>query len=158
MIHAKKWHQFVFGQLFFDPHFCYPHFFLPNFFWLQFFLGQNIFGSKFFFIHQNFDQIFCDFGLGIWDLGFGIHNSGFRIWGLGSVTWNSGFGIEDLGLKIWDLDSSWPTDPFDRFGVAQLSKIFSMIFKRFFDFLRSAFGHGRLGQPQSLEYICKIQN
>ena len=31
--------------------------------------------------------------------------------------WNSGSGI-------WDLDSSWPTDLFDQFGVAQLSKIF----------------------------------
>ena len=28
-----------------------------------------------------------------------------------------------------------------------------MIFERFFDFLRPAFGHGRLGHPQSLEYF-----
>ena len=42
----------------------------------------------------------------ILDLGFGIHNSGFRIGGLRSVTWNSGFGIQGLGLRIWDLDSS----------------------------------------------------
>jgi len=27
-----------------------------------------------------------------------------------------------------------------------------LIFERFFDFLRSAFGHGRLGHLQSLEY------
>ena len=53
---------------------------------------------------------------------------GFGIWGLGSVTWNSGFGIQDLGLRIWHLDSSWPTDPFDQLGVAQLSKIFLKLF------------------------------
>ena len=51
-------------------------------------------------------NIFVNFGLGIWELGFGIPNLGFRIWGLGSVTWNPVFGIEDLGLRIWDLDSS----------------------------------------------------
>ena len=27
-----------------------------------------------------------------------------------------------------------------------------LIFKQFFNFLRPAFGHGRLGYPQSLEY------
>ena len=32
-----------------------------------------------------------------------------------------------------------------------------MIFKRFFDFLRQAFGHGRLGHPQSLEYSVRCQ-
>ena len=31
-----------------------------------------------------------------------------------------------------------------------------LIFERFFDFLRPAFGHGRLGHPESLEYLNTI--
>ena len=92
--------------------FCYPNFFSanilfdPNFFW------SNFFFTKFFVILY---------------LESGTLDLEFRIWGLGSVTWNPVFGIVDLGLRIRDLDSSWPTDPFDQFGVAQLSKIFLQI-------------------------------
>ena len=58
--------------------------------------------------------MFWDLESGTWDLGIAIR-FGIRDLGLGS---------EDLGLGFWYLDSSWPTDLFDQFGVAQLSKIF----------------------------------
>ena len=136
----KDWPQKNFGQIFFWPNFFDPNFFWPKFFSAKFFFDPNYFGAKFFFNQiffwlkfflgtKKLDKIFREFwtwnlGTWIWDSEFGIQNLGFRIRGLGSVTWNPVFGIEDLGLRIWDLDSSWPTDPFDQLGVAQLSKIF----------------------------------
>ena len=36
------------------------------------------------------------------------------------------------GIRIWYLDSSWPTDPFDQLDVAQLSKIFTIMFLKVF--------------------------
>ena len=128
MFHAKKnLTQTFLTHIFFDPIFFWPTFFFgPHFFWPTFFFGQHFFRPKFFFGQKKFRPNFSS----IWDLesgNFGIQNLGFRIWGLGSVTWNPVFGIQDLGLRIWDLDSSWPTDPFDQLGVAQLSQILLLI-------------------------------
>ena len=67
-------------------------------------------------------------GFGIIDLEFGTCDLGFGIWEWGFGIRDMGPGIQDLGLGIWDLDSSWPTDLFDQFGVAQLSKILNVIF------------------------------
>ena len=74
-------------------------------------------------------------GFGIWDLGFGIRNLGFGIrdlvFGISNLEfwiWDLLFGIQDLELGIWDLDSFCPTDPSDKLGVAQLSKIFLYTF------------------------------
>ena len=144
----KKIRQIIFRPNFFDPiFFSAKKKFDPNFFWptkvlTQIFFYPKFFQTKFFrakkrltkknFNHKffwpkkisgqkKFDLIFHDFGLGFWDLGF-------RIWGSGSVTWDSGFRIQDLGRRICYLDSSWPTDPFDQLGVAQLSQIFFFLF------------------------------
>ena len=53
-----------------------------------------------------------------WDLESGTWELELRIWNS-----DLGLSIENLGLGIYDLDSSWPTDPFDHLGVAQLYKI-----------------------------------
>ena len=58
-------------------------------------MGQIFFRPSF---SDNINQILLYLGFGIWDLGFGI--------------------------GIWDLDSSWPTDPVDQLGVAQVFQIF----------------------------------
>ena len=96
------------------------------FFWSEFFLGVGTLPknslTKFFLVKKMLSKFFM-----ILDLESRTWDSGFRIWGSGSVTWDSGFRIQDLGLRIWDLDSSWPTDPFDQLDVAQLSKIFFFI-------------------------------
>ena len=144
----------------FGPTFFWPKFFSqPNFFFDKIFFGQKKFDQIFFgqkwiltnFVsrqikirpkkkfeqkkfqpklsnshYYNLNQIFHDLGFGIWDLGFGIWDSGFGIWDLG-------FWIWDWGSGTWDLGSSWPTDPFDQLGVAQLSKIFYP-FSGFFGF------------------------
>ena len=110
MINAKKnWPNF-FRQFFFT------HIFLPKHFGQKKFWPKNISANS---AKNNFGQKSGTGNLGPW-----IRNLGLRIWDSGSGTWDSGFGIEDLGLGIWDLDSSWPTDPVDQLGVAQLSQIF----------------------------------
>ena len=113
------WPTFFFRPTFFAP----PTFFSPpNFFFrFNFFPWPNFFPQNQNFHHYNLNQTLHVLGFGIWDLGIGIEDLEFGIRDLG-------LGIEDLGHGILDLDTSWPTDLFDQFGVAQLSKILCLIF------------------------------
>ena len=66
---------------------------------------------------------------------------------MGNRVWDLGFGIEDLELGIWDLDSFCPTDPSDKLGVAQLSKI-GFLSKLIIQPTQLGFGHRLTGSRQ----------
>ena len=111
----KFWPKNLLTQKNFDPNFFNPNIFAPK----QMLTNKN-FNHRFFWPKTISRQkkIWPYFSwFWTWILGPGIPDLGFGICDLG-------FGIQDLGLRIWNLDSSWPTDPFDQLGVAQLSQIF----------------------------------